>query len=62
MMEHQDYETIPDDQFERLSRKLHIKEKWRPMVSYLIRFGVGDEGTGEVPSELRRSSRSPWRR
>ena len=41
MMEHQDYETIPDDQFERLSRKLHIKEKWRPMVSYLISLGLG---------------------
>ena len=25
IMEHQDYETIPDDQFQVLSKKLHIK-------------------------------------
>ena len=40
MMEHQDYQTIPDDQFETLSTKLHIKEKWRPMVSYLVSLGL----------------------
>ena len=40
MMEHQDYETIPDSEFEKLSEKLHIKEKWRPMVSYLVSLGL----------------------
>ena len=40
MMEHQDYQTIPDDQFEELSTKLHIKKKWRPMVSYLVSLGL----------------------
>ena len=40
MMEHQDYETIPDAEFEKLSEKLHIKEKWRPMVSYLVSLGL----------------------
>ena len=40
MMEHQDYETIPDEAFEKLSEKLHIKEKWRPMVSYLVSLGL----------------------
>lgn len=40
MMEHQDYQTIPDEQFETLSTKLHIKEKWRPMVSYLVSLGL----------------------
>lgn len=40
MMEHQDYADLPDDQFEKLSEKLHIKEKWRPMVSYLISLGL----------------------
>ena len=40
MMEHQDYADLPDDQFEKLSEKLHIKEKWRPMVSYLVSLGL----------------------
>ena len=40
MMEHQDYETIPDAAFEKLSEKLHIKEKWRPMTSYLVSLGL----------------------
>ena len=40
IMEHQDYETIPDDQFQVLSKKLHIKESWRPVVSYLISLGL----------------------
>ena len=40
MMEHQDYETLPDDQFEKLSDKLHIKENWRPTVSYLLSLGL----------------------
>ena len=40
MMEHQDYETIPDAEFEKLSEKLHIKEKWRPMTSYLVSLGL----------------------
>ena len=40
MMEHQDYETIPDEAFEKLSEKLHIKEKWRPMTSYLVSLGL----------------------
>ena len=36
MMEHQDYETLPDDQFEKLSDKLHIKENWRrQLATYL---------------------------
>ena len=40
MMEHQHYETIPDAEFETLSEKLHIKEKWRPVVSYLVSLGL----------------------
>ena len=40
MMEHQDYQTIPDDLFDKLSRNLHIKKKWRPMISYLVSLGL----------------------
>ena len=40
VMEHQDYETMPDDQFERLSKKLHIEERWRTAVSYLMSIGL----------------------
>lgn len=40
ILEHQNYETIPDDQFQVLSKKLHIKESWRPVVSYLISLGL----------------------
>eukprot|EP00740_Mantoniella_antarctica_P017694 CAMPEP_0181371756 /NCGR_PEP_ID=MMETSP1106-20121128/14297_1 /TAXON_ID=81844 /ORGANISM="Mantoniella antarctica, Strain SL-175" /LENGTH=761 /DNA_ID=CAMNT_0023488973 /DNA_START=246 /DNA_END=2531 /DNA_ORIENTATION=- len=48
MMEHQDYQTIPNDQFEMLSQKLHIKAKWRPMVSYLVSLGLSTKELEKV--------------
>ena len=39
-MEHQEYETLSDAQFSKLSNKLALEPQWRPMVSYLISLGL----------------------
>ncbi len=48
MMEYQDYQTIPDDQFHKLSEKLHIEDSWRPMVSYLVGLGMSTKDLERV--------------
>ena len=59
MMEHQDYETLPDDQFERLSDKLHIKEKWRPTVGYLLSLGLSTSDLEKVLVDCEELFRRP---
>jgi len=39
-MEHQEYETLSDAQFNKLSKKLALEPHWRPMVTYLTSIGL----------------------
>ena len=48
MMDHQDYDAIPDEKFEMLAKKLHIKRRWRPMVSYLVSLGLSTKELEKV--------------
>tara|TARA_B100001540_G_scaffold129225_1_gene115216 strand:- start:3690 stop:5258 length:1569 start_codon:yes stop_codon:yes gene_type:complete len=39
-LEHQEYETLSDAQFNKLSKKLALEPHWRPMVTYLTSIGL----------------------
>ena len=39
-MEHQEYETLSDAEYAKLTKKLALEPEWRPMVSYLTSLGL----------------------
>ena len=39
-LEHQEFETLSDEEFAKLSKKLALEPQWRPMVSYLKSLGL----------------------
>lgn len=39
-LEHQEFESLSDEEFNELSKKLALEPQWRPMVSYLTSLGL----------------------